>query len=101
MQPLPRVFDMLLQQYFKTILPSVESLLPSQQDEVYFRVGDTAGGLRHQQQWLPSWILPRVRNQFKTAINIVIFCAWHVKYYINKHFASFHPQALHFIVERS
>ena len=36
---------MLLQQYFKTILPSVESLLPSQQDEVYFMGGDTAGGL--------------------------------------------------------
>ena len=36
---------MLLQQYFKTILPSVESRLPSQQDEVYFMGGDTAGGL--------------------------------------------------------
>ena len=31
MEPLPRVFDML--QYFETILPSVESLSSSQQDE--------------------------------------------------------------------
>ena len=34
MEPLPRVFDNL--QYFKTILPSVESLWSTQQDEVYF-----------------------------------------------------------------
>ena len=43
MESLPRVFDML--QYFKMILPSVESLLPSQQDEVYFMGGGTAGSL--------------------------------------------------------
>ena len=34
MEPLPRVFDNL--QYFETILPSVESLWSTQQDEVYF-----------------------------------------------------------------
>ena len=40
--PPPRVFDML--QYFKTILPSVESLWYSLQDEVYFMGGGAAGG---------------------------------------------------------
>ena len=34
MEPLPRVYDNL--QYFETILPSVESLWSTQQDEVYF-----------------------------------------------------------------
>ena len=43
MEPLPRVFDML--QYFEKILPSVESLCPFLQDEVYFMGGSTAGGL--------------------------------------------------------
>ena len=43
MEALPRVFDML--QYFETILPSVESLCSSQQDEVYFMGGGAAGGL--------------------------------------------------------
>ena len=38
-----RVFDML--QYFETILPSVESLCSSLQDEVYFMGGSAAGGL--------------------------------------------------------
>ena len=48
MEPLPGVFDML--QYFETILPSVESLWSSQQEEVYFMSGGAAGGLsRHQQ----------------------------------------------------
>ena len=43
----PRVFDML--QYFETNSPLVESLWSSQQDEVYFIGGGTAGGLwRHQ-----------------------------------------------------
>ena len=37
MEPLPRVFHML--QYFETILPSVESLRSSQQDEVYYFYG--------------------------------------------------------------
>ena len=38
----PRVFDML--PYFKTILPSEQSLWSSLQDEVYFMGGGTAGG---------------------------------------------------------
>ena len=43
MEPLSRVFDMW--QYFKTILPSVENLCSSRQDEVYFMGGGAAGGL--------------------------------------------------------
>ena len=67
--PPPRVFDML--QYDETILPSVESLWSSLQDEVYF-VGDgAAGDLWRQQTWSPSWILSRIRNRVKTeGINI-------------------------------
>ena len=42
-EPLPRGFDML--QYFETILPLVESLRCSQQDEVYFMGVGAAGGL--------------------------------------------------------
>ena len=30
---------------------------------------------------------------------MVIFCAQHVKYHINKHFASYHAQALHFMLK--
>ena len=37
MEPLPKVFHML--EYFETILPSVESLRSSQQDEVYYFYG--------------------------------------------------------------
>ena len=62
------VFDML--QYFETILPSLESLWYSLQDEVYFMGGGSAWGLwRHQtwsSSWSPSWILSRVRNEVKT-----------------------------------
>ena len=58
----PRVFDML--QYFETILPLVESLWSSLRDEVYFIGGGAAGGLWRHQQWSPSWILPRIGNQF-------------------------------------
>ena len=83
--PPPRVIDML--QYFKTILPSVESLWSSLQDEVYFMGGGAAGGLwRHQQwssSWLPSWILPRIRNQVKT-VRIGDFLRLRWKH-INKH----------------
>ena len=43
MEPLPGVFDML--QYFEMILPLVESLWSSQQDEVHFMGGGAAGGL--------------------------------------------------------
>ena len=31
--------------------------------------GGTAGSLYRHQQWSPSWILPRIRNQVKTARN--------------------------------
>ena len=41
--PWYRGFDML--QYFETILPLVESLRCSQQDEVYFMGGGAGGGL--------------------------------------------------------
>ena len=45
---LPRVFDVL--QYFETILPLVESLWSSLQDEIYIMGSGAAGGLwRHQQ----------------------------------------------------
>ena len=39
----PRGFEML--KYFETILPLVESLRCSQQDEVYFMGGGAGGGL--------------------------------------------------------
>ena len=64
----PWVFDML--HYFETILPSVESLWSSLQDEVYFMGGGPAEGLWRHQTWSPSWplswILSRIRNQVKT-----------------------------------
>ena len=41
--PPPLGFDIL--QYFETILPSVESLWSSLQNEVYFVGGDAAGSL--------------------------------------------------------
>ena len=72
MEPVPRVFDML--QYFETILPSVESLWSSQQDEVYFMGGGATGGLWRHQQCPPSWILPKIRNQVKTARSGIFFC---------------------------
>ena len=37
--------------------------------KVYFMGGGAAGGLWRHQQWSPSWILPRIRNQVKTARN--------------------------------
>ena len=58
-EPLPRVFDML--QYLETILPSVESLWYSKQDEVYFMGGGAAGGLWRHQKWSRPWFLPRIR----------------------------------------
>ena len=77
MEPLPRVFDML--QYFETILSLTKSLWFSQQDEVYFMGGGAAGGLwRHQEwspSWPPSWILPRIRNQVKIAVNGSFLCS--------------------------
>ena len=44
MEPFPWVFDM-LQLHFETILPSVETLWSSLQDEVYFLGCGAAGGL--------------------------------------------------------
>ena len=77
LEPRPRGFEML--QYFVTILPSVASLWSSLQDEVYFMGSGAAGGLwRHQQwspPWPPSWILQRIRNQIKTAINSNFLCS--------------------------
>ena len=52
----PWVFDIL--QYFETILPSVESLWSSLQDELF---------------WWPSWILSKIRNQVKTVDRINTF----------------------------
>ena len=46
MDPPTRVFDML--QCFETILPSVESLWYSLQDEVYFMGGGAAGTLEEE-----------------------------------------------------
>ena len=41
-------------------------------------VGGAAGGLLRPQQWSPSWrpswILPRIRNQVKTARNGYFLC---------------------------
>ena len=55
------------------ILPLVESLSSSLQDEVYFMGGGAAGGLWRHQQWLPSWlqswILPMIRNHVKIVRN--------------------------------
>ena len=57
----------------------MESLWSSLQDEVYFMGGGAAGGLWCHQQWSPSWILPRIRNQVKTARNGDFLClGWKV-----------------------
>ena len=63
----PLVFDTL--QYFETILPSVESLWSSLEDEVYFMGGGAAGGLWRLQTWSPSWILLTIRNKVKGTEN--------------------------------
>ena len=48
--PSPLEFLMDVLQYFETILPLVESLWSSLQDEIYFMGSGAAGGLwRHQQ----------------------------------------------------
>ena len=46
----------------------------SLQDEAYFMGVGAAGGLWRHQRWLPSWILPRIRNQVKTARNGDFLC---------------------------
>ena len=59
-------------QSVEKILPSLESLLSSLQDEAYFMDGGAAGGL-WRQQWSSPWpqtcILPRIRNQVKAVRN--------------------------------
>ena len=62
MEPLPGVFDML--KYFETILPSVESLWSSLQDEIYFMGGSQLGFY----QELEIRLKPR---------EIISFCALH------------------------
>ena len=60
--------------------------------------GGAAEGLWRHQQWLPSWppswILPRITSQVKTARNGDFFCAWHETRHINKRFSLFYPQDL-------
>ena len=73
----PWLFYML--QYFETVLPWVESLWSSLQDEVYFMVGGAAGGLWRHQTWSPSWPPP-----FNT----------------NNYFASSHPQVLLLLLKK-
>ena len=81
------LFHML--QYFETILPSVESLWSPWQDRVYFMGNGAAGGLERHQQWSPSWILPRIRNQVKIARNGDFLClTWKIT---DKHFAWYWP----------
>ena len=67
----PWLFDML--QYFEMVLPSVESLWSSLQDEVYFMGGGAAGDLWCHQtwspSWLPSWILKKNRKSGKNSEN--------------------------------
>ena len=59
MDPLPLV----------SILPLVESLWPSLQDEVYFMRGGTAGGLWRHQTWSPSCIFSRTAKSCKNSAN--------------------------------
>ena len=73
MEPLAGVFDKLQYMYVETILASVEKLWYSQQDEVYFIGGGTAGDLWGHQTWSPSSILPRIRNQVKTVEIVFLF----------------------------
>ena len=53
--------------------------------------GGAAGGLWRHQQWSPSWILPRIRNQVKIAINGNFLC---LTYKI------IHKYKFYFIVEK-
>jgi len=73
MEALPRIFDML--QYFETILPSVESLSSSQQDEdEWWRCWRHVTSATMVATFTPSWMLPRIRNQIKTGINGNVLC---------------------------
>ena len=70
--------------------------------------GGAAGGLwRHQQwspSWPPSWILPRIRNQVKTARNCNFLClTWKITH---KYVAYFHskmawPPATYDVISRN
>ena len=73
MEAHPRIFDML--QYFETILPSVESLSSSQQDEdERWRCWRSVTSATMVATFTPSWMLPRIRNQIKTGINGNVLC---------------------------
>ena len=72
----PQSFDMLHD--FETILPSLENLWSSWQDEVYFMGGDAAEDLWRHQQWSPSWIYQELEIRLKPG-EMVIFCALYEK----------------------
>ena len=74
MEALPRVFDML--QFFETILPSVESLFSSQQDEYILWVVALleASDITNTGQ--------RIRNQVKIAINDTLYVRGFLSYQI-------------------
>ena len=74
MEALPRVFDML--QFFETILPSVESLCSSQQDEYILWVVALleASDITNTGQ--------RIRNQVKIAINDTLYVRGFISYQI-------------------
>ena len=94
------VFDLL--QYFEMILPSVESLCSSLQDEVYFVDEGAAGGLWRHQTWPPfwplSWVLSKIRNQVKT-VRINTFLRLTCKMTLT--FKRFLSTSFSFIPERS
>ena len=74
MEALLRVFDML--QFFETILPSVESLCSSQQDEYILWVVALleASDITNTGQ--------RIRNQVKIAINDTLYVRGFISYQI-------------------
>ena len=88
-EPLPRVFDVL--QYFETILPSVESLWSSEQDEVYFMGCGAAGGL-----WRGFYQELEIRLKSRLMV-IFVLDMWKN---INKHLAWFHPQVLLLLLKK-
>ena len=79
-EPLPGVFDIL--QYFGTILPLVESLWSSAQDEVYFMGGGAVGGCdvtnngRHLGRHLGFYRELEIKLKPR---EMVIFCALYEK----------------------
>ena len=97
MKPLLRVFDML--QYFETILPSVESLWCSQQDELYFSwvvalleaCGVTNSG-RHLGRHLGFYQELEIR--LKPQEMVIVF-AWHVNNDVNNTWISILHHVIH------